>query len=82
MERTEKLGKLIKSDLPSKLGRNQNTMIVGMSNNSASYLGHKHQKHIEENLIQLEDSPKHSLRARKPNNMKNYAKVNQKQFLV
>jgi len=82
VERTEKLGKLIKSDLPSKFGRNQNTMIVGKSNNSVSYLGHKSEKHIEENLIQLEDSPKHSLRARKPNNMKNYTNVNQKQFLV
>ena len=73
---TEKLGKLNKSDLPFQVGRNQNAMVFGTANNSINGLGYKLEAPIEENLIQLDDSPKHRLRARKPNNMKNDTKNN------
>ena len=69
--RTEKLGKLIKSGLPSKPSRNQNKTSFGTTNKSIDGLGYKPEKLIEENLIQLDDSPKHSLRARKPYNATN-----------
>ena len=74
--RTEKLGKLIKSGLPSKPSRNQNKTSFGTTNKSIDGLGYKPEKLIEENLIQLDDSPKHSLRARKPYNATNEAKNN------
>jgi len=74
--RTEKLGKLNKSGLPSKPSRNQNLTSIGTANNAINGLGYIPEKLIEENLIQLDDSPKHSLRARKPYNTTNDASNN------
>lgn len=51
-------------------------MAFGTANNSINGLGYKLESPIEENLIQLDDSPKHRLRARKSNNMKNDTKNN------